>query len=372
MEVMDITENLGEHKENRRWFVRLFLATAGCLLLGGLFVVIIDPFFHYHAPLPKLGYSLMRENERYQTDGILRNFDYDAIIIGTSMTECFKTSNMNALFGVNAVKTPLAGSNFREVNENLERAFEANPDIKIVIRSFEYQAIPLDKDEVFELYDYAEYLTNDNPLDDAPYVFNKEVVGRAGQVLLRTIGGKSTTSFDEYANWMGQNYFGAEYVYMSYDHDETAEYARVMTDEEREMIRANLQQNVVALANEYPDTTFYLYFPPYSIAYWDQVCNKKELDWHLEMEQIAMEEVLKCPNIKLYSYSLREDWILNLDNYCDLEHHADWINYGLLANMSTDEGLITQENYREHIEKERQYFGNFDYQGYWSEQLGWE
>lgn len=35
--------------------------------------IIVDPFFHYHKPLPGLFYVL--NNERYQNDGILKNFD---------------------------------------------------------------------------------------------------------------------------------------------------------------------------------------------------------------------------------------------------------------------------------------------------------
>lgn len=369
MDVMEIQENAKERRNSRKWFIGLLLSLVGCLAAGGLFVVVVDPFFHYHAPLTKLQYPLMRENERYQTDGILRNFDYDAIIIGTSMTECFQASQMDALFGVNTVKTPLAGCNFRESAANLRRAFEAKDDIKMVLRSFEYQAIPLDKDEVSDLYDYAEYLTNDNPLDDAPYVLNKEVVGRAGQVLLYTLKGNTTTSFDEYANWMYRNYFGPFYVYTSYEHDEPTLEKRVMTEEERIQIRGNLQQNVISLANENPNTTFYLFIPPYSIGYWDQVCNNNELEWHLEMERIAMEEVLECPNIKLFSYSMEEYWILDLNNYCDLEHYADWVNYGMLQKMAKGEGLITKENYLEYIEAEREYFGEFDYQAFWEEQL---
>lgn len=368
MDVMERQESVEEKSGFRRWFWKMILGIVGCLLAGGAFVVYVDPFFHYHAPLKNFQYPLMRENERYQTDGILRNWDYDAIIIGTSMTECFNTSDLNYLFGVNSVKTPLAGGLFKEMNDNLERAFTSENDIKMVVRSFEYQCIAEDKDATKDIYDYAEYMTNDNPFDDAPYLFNKEVLGRAGQVLVHTARGLETTSFNEYANWMDRNYFGAAYVYLSYDHTDIASEPRMMTEEERIMIKENLQQNVVALAKQHPDTTFYVYFPPYSIGYWDQVCNKKELDWHLEMEKIAMEEVLKCPNIKLYSYSMREDWILNLDNYCDLEHHAEWINYGILVSMAADEGLLTQDNYMEYLERERDFFGNFDYEAFWEGQ----
>ena len=67
----------------------------GCLVLALLFlisslVVYVDPYFHYHAPKTDLFFYGLY-NQRSQNDGILRHFDYDAVITGTSMTENFRT-----------------------------------------------------------------------------------------------------------------------------------------------------------------------------------------------------------------------------------------------------------------------------------------
>ena len=60
-------------------------------------VVYVDPFMHYHKPIiSKFFYSL--DNQRSQNDGIIKYFDYDAIITGTSMIENFKTSEFDKLF----------------------------------------------------------------------------------------------------------------------------------------------------------------------------------------------------------------------------------------------------------------------------------
>ena len=79
------------------------------LLLAGI-TVIVDPYFHYHAPLEFLEYPL--DNQRYQNDGIVKHFEYDAIITGTSMTENFHTSDLNRLFDVNSVKIPFSGGSY--------------------------------------------------------------------------------------------------------------------------------------------------------------------------------------------------------------------------------------------------------------------
>lgn len=52
------------------------------------FNVIMDPYFHYHKPFEWQKHGWWQE--RYINDGILKHFDYNAIIAGTSMVENFK------------------------------------------------------------------------------------------------------------------------------------------------------------------------------------------------------------------------------------------------------------------------------------------
>lgn len=74
--------------------------------------VYIDPFCHYHAPLSGYDYSIVAETvgSMYLNDGIIRHFDFDGVITGTSMTENFKPSEADELFGGKFIKVPLAGS----------------------------------------------------------------------------------------------------------------------------------------------------------------------------------------------------------------------------------------------------------------------
>lgn len=73
----------------------------------GAWVYHIDPFFHYHKPYTN-GYYYTLNNQRSQNNGICKHFDYNALITGTSMTENFMTSEMDAIFGTNSVKVPFS------------------------------------------------------------------------------------------------------------------------------------------------------------------------------------------------------------------------------------------------------------------------
>ena len=69
---------------NKKWLVGFLVAFVAVMSLLGGVVAFIDPYFHYHAPLPFVRYEL--NNDRYQNNGIVKHFEYDAIITGSSMT----------------------------------------------------------------------------------------------------------------------------------------------------------------------------------------------------------------------------------------------------------------------------------------------
>ena len=86
-EVLDHDRNDRAEAAARRWFCRCLSILAGLLILTGLVVVVVDPYFHYHKPFSFLSYRLYEE--RYINDGISRHFDFDAMITGTSMAQNF-------------------------------------------------------------------------------------------------------------------------------------------------------------------------------------------------------------------------------------------------------------------------------------------
>lgn len=328
------------------------------ICMFALFTIYIDPFFHYHKPLQNYEYPI--NNERYQNDGITRNFEYDGIITGNSMTENFRVSEANEIFNADFIKVPFQGGFYKEVNDNLQRAYEAGKDIRFVVRCLDYNCLIKDKD-ADNGYSFPTYLYNSNPFDDVNYVLNKSVfLGQTINVIEYTESGKETTNFDEYANWNDRFTFGREAVLASYKVGEEKN-ERILSETEVMMVYGNIHQNVTDLADLHPETTFYLFFSPYSICYWDILNNSGEIDWRIDAEQIAIEEMLKHPNIKLFSFCDDFELVCNLDNYKDHIHYGEWVNSWILKWMRDDEHLLTEENYKEYIETIREFYHSYDY-----------
>ena len=74
----------------KKWFGTFLILFMAALVLVGSVVAYVDPFFHYRAPRDFFFYKLY--DQRSQNDGITKNFEYDAMVTGTSMAENFKTS----------------------------------------------------------------------------------------------------------------------------------------------------------------------------------------------------------------------------------------------------------------------------------------
>lgn len=354
------------HKKNKNgksyqiWIVSTLILTIASLAIFASITIYIDPLFHYHAPLEKYEYPI--NNERYQNDGISRNFEYDSIITGTSMAENFMKSEADQIFNANFIKVPFSGATYKEVNDNLCRAYDTGKNIRYVIRSLDYTHLIEDKNTYKPHMDYAAYLYDDNLFNDLNYVLNKSILfDKTFEVIRYTKSGSKTTDFDIYTNWNANFSFGVGTVLDSYTLEERNLTPQHLTNEERIMVQENIRQNVTDLAKKHPETTFYLFFPPYSICYWDELQNNGQIDWRIDAEQLAIEEILEVPNIKLYSFCTNFDLVCNLDNYKDQGHYGEWVNSWILEWMHNDEYLLTKNNYHEYIETIRGFYGTYNY-----------
>ena len=337
-----------------------------CILFIGIGAVTVftDPYFHYHKPFTShFFYELPANNERYINDGITKHFDYDAVLTGTSMTENFKTSDFDAIFGCHSIKVPFSGGTFFEINNNQKVAFK-NHSIKYMIRALDYSHIRDDKNALRKDSVYPFYLYNDTIWDDTKYLWNFDVTLQIFRNLNHTIkGNRGVTSFDEYANWNAAYTFGKKAVLEALK----LYHTDPCTNGDTERARENIQQNVIDLASAHPETQFYYFFPPYSIAWWARLYEEGELEQQLFIEQIAIEMIVPCKNIHLFSFNTKFNWITNLDNYKDTLHYGEWINSEMLRLMKNDEYRITKENKEAYLQAEREFYTNFDYNSIFAE-----
>jgi hypothetical protein len=352
----------------KKWFISCLVILIAAILGVFLLVWVFDPYFHFHKPFSFVSYRLY--DERYANDGISRHFDYDTIITGTSMSQNFKTSEADKLFGVKSVKESFSGAGYKELSENLDRALSRH-DVENVIWTMDFNSLIRYSD--YDQYsDYPTYLYDDNPWNDVSYVFNKSILYHGVLTdIIMTLTGQESTTFDEYSSWDKPT--GYEHIMDSYDRLEEKLYMEPgLTDEEKEMVYENVYQNFVELVNKYPNVTFYIFYTPYSICWWDYYDREGRMNMQFDAELISTQLLLQCQNVRLYNFNDKYDIIENLDNYRDKEHYSAEINSMILEWISEDEGLVTKGNYIERLEKEKEYYLNYDYESIFTQDLSEE
>lgn len=354
------------HMKSKTWLIGYGSIVFVMLSVIGVVIYHIDPYMHYHYPhTEQYNYELTLNNERYQNDGIMRHFDYNAVITGSSMTEQFKTTEMDELFGTESIKIPYSGASYKEINDNIKIALKYQPKLKTVIRGLDMNRFFDDCDVMrYEPETYPTYLYNENPFDDVKYLYNRDAAVEVCQLLARTIQGTTPgiTPFDEYPTWPDYTYGINTVCPNGVSMEASEDTERHLTDEEKIVIQKNIYTNVISLAEEYPDVTFYCFFPPYSAIWWMGLMESRALYHQIEAEQYIIELILECENIRLYSFNNQTDIITNLNHYNDEAHYGSWINSLMLQWMYDGEGLLTKENYMEYLEKELFFYRTFDYE----------
>lgn len=349
----------------RNWIIGWLIIVLTSLFLIAIVVIDIDPYFHYHKPkLDKYFYSL--DNQRSQNDGIIKHFDYDALIIGTSMTENFKTSEMNNIFNVKSIKVPFFGATYKEINDNLYTALDYNPNIKKVIRGLDYSKFIEDKNYIRrDLGKYPTYLYDNKYYNDVNYLFNKDVIFNRVYKMhseRKDIEFKpGITSFDDYSNWQNDFGFGRKNVLPNGILTSENSDSIHLSEKDKKVLYENIIQNVTSIADKYPDVDFYYFFTPYSAVYWSNLNNEGKILEQIEAEKYTIELILEHSNIHLFSFNNCVELTTDLNNYKDSLHYAEWINSLILQWIYDGRYKINKSNYLDYLNKEFIFYSNFDY-----------
>ena len=353
----------------KKWLL-IFSFLAFSLFVSVIFLVYtIDPYFHFHAPdTDKYYYTLDLDSERYLNNGILRHFDYNAIITGTSMCENFRCSELDELFGVSSVKVAFSGSSMKELSDNISFALRKNPNLKVILCSLDMNSMLSSKNDMnYSNELYPLYLYDDNPFNDIKYFFDKNsFLTRIVPMLYQRYEENRTpgiTSFDDYAFWQDGYSFGIS-NFQDIRFSEPAVKAAHLSEEDRASVLENIRHNITALPEQYPDTEFYYFIPPYSILWWKDKYEDGTILKYLEAEKIYIEEMLAHDNIKLFSFNSRIDLITDLNYYRDRIHYGAWVNSAILRWIHDGKYRLTPGNCQSYHDVETLFFMTFDYRSF--------
>ena len=142
-----------------------------------------------------------------------RHFDYTGLITVTSMTENFRTSEAETLWGETFIKISFSGGSYKELNDSIAAALRYNPGLKTVIRGLGPAKFMDEKNSMrSDPGRYPTYLYDDDFFNDVQYIFNRDAVFSRVYPMVRDNDASGfvpgITSFDRYSNWAKDYTYG--------------------------------------------------------------------------------------------------------------------------------------------------------------------
>ena len=340
-------ENEGKEKKQKkmqpkRWlagFLGIFLAGfAGCMAL----VIWVDPFFQYHKPLAWFPYLV--DNQVNQNPGLAKHMDYDGILIGSSMTASFNTDWFEELMGMKTQKLSYNGSYPKDLSNIMQLVFDAKGDqVKAVYMAVDQSTFSADPEET--KFPVTDYLYDDNVFNDVPYLLNKDVLL---DYILRPLADRKDASdwAELYKPWWTDEYYNKANVLMYYEAaEEKQEEEALAADYFKDAVEENLQKNILPYIEAHPETEFYIFYPPYSILFWNDVTREKELEAVIGRLEYMTERLLNYENVHVFNFLGKEDIICNLNNYADYMHYHKNVCRYITECFATGENELHPENY---------------------------
>ncbi len=348
-----------KNKKNVTTFI-ISSSLLASIFFGALFVY--DPLKLFHQPWKYKKY--LHTNMRLQAAGIINNWEYDSIILGTSMLENTSSKEASQLLGGKFINISLSGSDF------IERAVVLNyvlrkRKIKQVLYSLDDIGLFFSKKNTKHEYAISEwdYLYDKNPLNDFKAYLNTRTL----QCLFSNSQSKCMgriTDFDRPNAWFRSYRYSSRFggidnwFKMANDNQIKDAFHKILMTMEQNTIKEyqNTKNDIIELQNnidhtlikfiaQYPNTQFILFFPPYSRIQYaiNAQFNPSSFERYKASVKYLVDKSSRYPNLKIYGWG-NHPFVDNIANYKDLKHYHQKINSWMLRAIKKDEGLLTPGN----------------------------
>lgn len=326
-----------------KWLFLTIIITCAAICALGVIAFIVDPYMHYRMTYDKY---FLRSN--LVTAGIIKNHDYDAVLIGSSMVQNFQMDSFREKLQSNPIKVTMGGIKFQEVEKMVELVNAANKCRKMFIGVDFYLFTQDGHDESR----FPDYLSDNNVLNDYKYLLGYEtwmrfmpidlvfyILPRAGIKLPPNFSDK--TAIDKLDEWQHHFSFGREEIIKNYS-SSVRETSTPDIDDLYGRMTAKIDDYIAIFDFNNGDREYVFFFPPYSALFWHTSKVDKYFDVYMMAKAYIVEKLSEAPNVSVFDFQSIPQ-ICDLDNYKDSTHYIAEINEFMVDCFKLGEYKTTKE-----------------------------
>ncbi len=338
-------------------FILLVLSNI-ILFLAALYIY--DPLQIFHKPWGRE--TTFHKNIRQQAAGIINNYDFDSVILGTSMLENSSANEASKLLGGKFINISMSGSNFFERQVILKYLLK-HKKIRQVIYSLDIDMYTEQKrlNKTYPLDNYS-YLYDENYFNDIKLYLNDKYI----KCLISFSKSKecvgSAKSMDRPTAWYKNKHHAARFggldKWFKAHNNPQIKFAfrkisnaikniknnnpRSLRTTEIKILNAKkyIDDTLLQTIQHTPNTEFILIFPPYSRAYYAMLAqyDLPAYEVHKHIVKYLKTKCKKYKNLSIYIYE-NEEFVDDISNYKDLRHYHYSINSWMLESINNVDSL---------------------------------
>lgn len=329
-----------EKHSSRKWIVSFFALVLALVLLVSATVFVIDPFFQFR--VKDNSYKL---SAWFVSSGLIENYDYDTLIIGSSVTQNFNMDVFREELGAAPLHIGLSGIRPIEMKQMMQAAYDAGKaDTYYLCVDTSFFTEPEQPSR------YPQYLLKDDIFSRLRYFFSYEVWFRyipvnLGLMVLDLLNFELpqkyeySKSVDRLEDWSMNQSFGEEYVLDGYGKPSLDG----MTADTDALYAEMISKIDTFLADfDYENGQHVFFFPPYSALYWSELEYIDKIDSILLAKQYFIEKANEL-GAKVYDFQAAE-FTVELNNYSDIQHYSPEINDWMTRQFGQSEYVVTAQN----------------------------
>lgn len=347
-------------KQHKKWVVGLVLIVAGLLAIIGAVNFIVDPCQFYRKSI--LSSELFRR-QRYFNPGLARNYDYDTVIIGSSITGNILPLYVNSRLHLKTLKLTVNDATIKEQNLMANCAIQTGK-VKNVIWAIDCLSLYNDVNMVQDYFGpFPYYLYDTNPLNDYKYLLNTNTIMFTRKFLGHYLGFHKIVPQDiDLLQNYDSSIFGKAQVMKSWRKacqkrgvaapNSNPDNNTKDNSNPDNNARDNFNKNILELINAHPDIKFYMYYPPYPILYfrYNYDTTPTIIDSTISLKKYIFDNLKDCKNVTLYDFQDDRAITFNLDNYMDIIHYSQKVNEYIIDSISKNEKRVTADNINQRLE----------------------
>lgn len=331
-----------------KWIRNFLCFLLAIVLLLMSVAYLVDPFMQFR--VRDNAYFLQ---EWYVSGGLIKNYDYDTLILGSSVTQNFDMDVFRRELGVKPLHIGLGAMTPEEMAELLHLAYQTDRAETYYI-GVDLPVLNGDNGESR----MPEHLLKNDFLSRLRYLLSYEIWFRyipvdLGFMVLDKLGVELPIKFayqksiDRLGDWrLDFPYFGEEIVLA---HHREGIFSVSLQETE------GLYEGAVACIDTFFDQLdlekgeHVFFFPPYSSVCWVEYQLREQFDIYMQIKQYFIEKALER-GIRVYDFQAA-DFTMDLDNYRDTIHYMPHINDWMVEQFAGEDYIVTAENRLEYEEK---------------------